>query len=183
MNKKFNINKQRMQGGGAGVAARNKLGFQPNLLHGLKDLCEKFILADFRVLEIGCFDGVSTELFCVYAKEVIGVDLYTRANLKKVIKNNKNLEFHQKSAKQYINTNPKKFDLIYIDGDHSYEAAKSDILDSLKVLKKGGILCGHDMNDVCPGVSKAVYEIFPKITNESMILHRFSDSSWAVKPE
>ena len=124
MNKKFNINKQRMQGGGAGVAARNKLGFQPNLLHGLKDLCEKFILADFRVLEIGCFDGVSTELFCVYAKEVI--------------KNNKNLEFHQKSAKQYINTNPKKFDLIYIDGDHSYEAVKSDILDSLKVLKKGG---------------------------------------------
>jgi hypothetical protein len=38
------------------------------------------------------------------------------------------------------------------------------------------------MNDVCSGVFEAVYEVFPKIKNESMVLHRFSDSSWAVEP-
>lgn len=36
------------------------------------------------------------------------------------------------------------FDAIYIDGDHSYEGVKRDLYISLKKLKKGGWLLGHD---------------------------------------
>lgn len=36
------------------------------------------------------------------------------------------------------------FDVIYIDGDHSYEGVKRDLELSLPKLKRGGFLCGHD---------------------------------------
>jgi hypothetical protein len=39
----------------------------------------------------------------------------------------------------------KSFDLIYVDGDHSYEAVRHDIENSLPLLKPGGILCGDDL--------------------------------------
>ena len=43
------------------------------------------------------------------------------------------------------------FDFIYIDADHSYEGVKKDINNSIKKLKHGGILAGHDW-DPCPGI-------------------------------
>ena len=36
------------------------------------------------------------------------------------------------------------FDLVFIDGDHSYEATLSDIELWLPKVARGGILCGHD---------------------------------------
>lgn len=39
----------------------------------------------------------------------------------------------------------KKFDVIYIDGDHRYEAVVGDILMAKKLLASGGILCGDDL--------------------------------------
>lgn len=36
------------------------------------------------------------------------------------------------------------FDLIFIDGDHSYAGTRSDIAHWRSKVRKGGILCGHD---------------------------------------
>lgn len=36
-------------------------------------------------------------------------------------------------------------DMIFIDGDHSYDAVLSDIIASTSLLKDGGILCGDDL--------------------------------------
>lgn len=60
-------------------------------------------------------------------------------------------------------------DFIFIDGDHSYEAVKHDIIKALKHLKSGGILAGHDNN--WPGVVKAVKELLTEYTvrNEETI--------------
>ena len=38
----------------------------------------------------------------------------------------------------------KPLDIIMIDGDHSYDAVCHDILGSMKLLRPGGKLCGHD---------------------------------------
>jgi hypothetical protein len=51
-------------------------------------------------------------------------------------------------------------DLIFIDGNHSYENCKRDIENYIPKLKVGGILCGHDYHPRFPGVIKAVKEIF-----------------------
>jgi predicted O-methyltransferase YrrM len=40
----------------------------------------------------------------------------------------------------------RSFDLIYIDGDHSYGAVRHDIEAALPLLKPGGILCGDDLD-------------------------------------
>ncbi|MHA2055621.1 MAG: class I SAM-dependent methyltransferase [Candidatus Hodarchaeales archaeon] len=36
------------------------------------------------------------------------------------------------------------FDLVYIDGDHRFPAALKDIATWTPLVKKGGIICGHD---------------------------------------
>ena len=53
-----------------------------------------------------------------------------------------------------------KFDLIFIDGDHSYEGCLSDMKDYMPMLEEGGYLVMHDYNSPFhPGVAKAVDEI------------------------
>lgn len=53
--------------------------------------------------------------------------------------------------------NSQSFDMVFIDGDHTYEAVKNDIANYVGVLKPGGILSGHDLT-VFPGVDNAVLE-------------------------
>jgi len=36
------------------------------------------------------------------------------------------------------------FDMIYIDGDHSYEGVKKDLEQAIKKVKKNGYIMGHD---------------------------------------
>jgi hypothetical protein len=38
----------------------------------------------------------------------------------------------------------REYDLIYIDGDHSYEGAKADIINCIPLLAKGGVLVLDD---------------------------------------
>jgi hypothetical protein len=57
----------------------------------------------------------------------------------------------------------KKFHLIFIDGDHSYEGVSSDIDAWISHVEPGGILCGHDYNNIKRGfwgVKQAVLERF-----------------------
>jgi hypothetical protein len=51
------------------------------------------------------------------------------------------------------------FDWCYIDGDHSYEGAKSDLECMYKKVKPGGIIMGHDyIQPRFSGVVRAVNE-------------------------
>lgn len=53
-------------------------------------------------------------------------------------------------------------DMVWLDGDHSKEWVRDDILNYLPLLCKGGLLCGHDMNAKrWPGVKIAVKELVP----------------------
>ena len=49
-------------------------------------------------------------------------------------------------------------DLVYIDGDHTYDSVVKDLAAWYPKVKKGGIICGDDIN--WPGVKKAVDEFF-----------------------
>ena len=52
---------------------------------------------------------------------------------------------------------PMKF--IYIDADHLYESVKRDIDIWWNVLRKGGVLAGHDYCEEHDGVRRAVVEL------------------------
>jgi len=86
----------------------------------------------------------------------------------------------------------RSFDLVFIDGDHAYDAVRGDIEASLPLLRPGGILCGDDLDLTAaecdldyaranrdaqpaldpksgrpfhPGVTLAVKDAFPAVAN------------------
>lgn len=55
-------------------------------------------------------------------------------------------------------------DLVFIDGDHRYEACRRDIEGYAPLVRPGGILAGHDYGHrAWPGVQRAVNEHFPAV--------------------
>lgn len=47
---------------------------------------------------------------------------------------------------------PTDLDFVYIDGDHSYEGIKRDVEAYYPLVKKGGVIGGHDFYGTFPGV-------------------------------
>ena len=90
-------------------------------------LIKKYDYKDY--LEIGCDRD---QLFSrVNLENKIGVDPYSGGNIRKT------------SDDFFINNN-KTFDLVFIDGLHTYTQVKKDILNSVKFLNTNGIILVHD---------------------------------------
>lgn len=49
------------------------------------------------------------------------------------------------TSDEFFKKNRKKFDIIFIDGLHHADQVEKDIENSLKYLKKGGVIVCHDM--------------------------------------
>ena len=49
-------------------------------------------------------------------------------------------------------------DLIFIDGDHSYEACKADIAVWAPFARRGGVMAFHDFGSRAEGVTRAIFE-------------------------
>ena len=49
-------------------------------------------------------------------------------------------------------------DLIFIDGDHSYEACRDDIAAWAPFVKPGGVIAFHDFGSRADGVTRAIFE-------------------------
>jgi len=153
-------------------------------------------LNDKTICEIGCFIGVSTETFLqfnpkkLYAIDTWGINKsYKECNwipggvdfnsveseFREMAKNYTNIEI----IKDYSHAASKSFqdkylDLVYIDGEHTYDAVKQDIKNWLPKIKSGGFISGHDINQT--GVSRAVVESF-----DAQNVLVFEDTSWLVK--
>ena len=170
----IDLNTERMKGRGDAVID----GMKANKLFGLNDLCIKHIDKNTRLLELGCNDCVSTRLFCHYAGDVTGVDRHTSDQVKIVKNEFPTFEFVNTSFEMYLSACNLKFDLVYIDGDHMYDSVVRDIRNSLKVVKPGGIISGHDYyTTVNSGVPKAVSDMLGKYGEPEI----FNDSSWVIK--
>jgi hypothetical protein len=53
-------------------------------------------------------------------------------------------DFHQVKSDEFFANNKKKFDIIFIDGDHSYEQSRADFSKAIYSLNKGGMIVMHD---------------------------------------
>lgn len=56
---------------------------------------------------------------------------------------------------------PEGVDMVFIDGDHEYESVRRDLRSFMPLLKPGGLLCGHDLCPIFPGVGRALGELVP----------------------
>jgi hypothetical protein len=105
-------------------------------------------------------------------------------NLLTFFQNDKSVFLHKGKSFDILNGfEDNYFDIIYIDGDHTYEGVKKDLEVSLKKIKKTGFICGHDYTqDKFPGVVKAVSDF--KLQNNFEISHLTKDGcpSFCLKP-
>jgi predicted O-methyltransferase YrrM len=155
---------------------------------GLVELIEEFP-KNSVVVEIGTFAGESAELFSLVASRVYTVDPFSwppsitladgytldqvRNFLAERLLKIRNIEHIEKrSAEAVSGFEDNSIDVVYIDGDHEYASVREDILLWTPKVKQGGLICGHDYNDLHrDGVIKAVDEILGEVKH-------YYDSSW-----
>lgn len=147
---------------------------------GLLDLL--FKIQPKTILEIGSFRGVSTEVFLLHANHVTAVDPWN--DDPEIMRDFQRRVGCYPHIKAIRGSSPFAlpgglFDLVYIDGDHSFAAVNKDIAAGLVRVRPGGWLAGHDYNGAgTPDVKRAVLGNFT-----SSQVNLFSDSSWAVQKE
>jgi hypothetical protein len=56
-----------------------------------------------------------------------------------------NISIHRQYSSEFLKSiEDLSVDVIYIDGDHSYEGVKADLANAFPKIKKGGWIMGHD---------------------------------------
>ena len=80
-------------------------------------------------LEIGC--DKDENFSKIKIKNKIGVDPLQGGTIRK-------------TSDEFFNSNTQKFDLIFLDGLHTYEQTIKDINNSLKFIKSSGVIVIHD---------------------------------------
>lgn len=121
-----------------------------------------------KILEIGVFEGTFSDFLFkdTQPKELHLIDLFegttfsgdVDGNNGKTVDIQKQYTFLKNKYSEANNVFIKKgnsleilqtypdgyFDIIYLDGDHSYDAVKNDLQLSYKKIKDSGWICGHD---------------------------------------
>ncbi|MGQ0675227.1 MAG: class I SAM-dependent methyltransferase [Rhodospirillales bacterium] len=104
-------------------------------------------------LEIGVSKGES--FFPLRIARKVAVDPHPRLSWRKRLRNclgnplNLFNAYYPVASDEYfarVRPPPGGFDLVFIDGLHTYEQALRDTLNALKVLKPGGVVALHDCN-------------------------------------
>jgi predicted O-methyltransferase YrrM len=161
------------------------------LLDLIKELGDN---SDKTMIEIGSFVGESTVLFAQSFKKVIAIDPFladydpadptsysfefdnvyqTYLDRVTIHSNVQTLVMTSDEAAEILNED--MFDFIYLDGLHTYEGVKTDIINYLPKVKEGGVIGGHDYTNQIPhlvGVYQAVNEMFGAPDKV------FKDNSW-----
>jgi predicted O-methyltransferase YrrM len=138
----------------------------------------------FEVAEIGSFVGLTTLLLAIYggATRIYAIDTWEGSPNDNAIDAAANVnETYQRLGRDEVlgtflhNTKAHRppiafsimpsieaaerldgvFDLVFLDGDHSYEGCRDDIFAWWPKVRPGGILCGHDYGSF-NGVTRAV---------------------------
>ena len=137
---------------------------EANSVRGLHALVSQFLRPDFKMVEVGSFEGISTLLFSKFVDTVYSVDYYDYKvpetgripehdqsfyEAEKLFiertKDVKNIIKIRKKSMEAVKDFPdRSLDAVYIDGEHDEESVREDIQEWRKKIKFGGYLMGHD---------------------------------------
>lgn len=87
---------------------------------------------NLKYLEIGCDDNIVFNSLAIKKENKFGVDPFKGGNIKT-------------TSDDFFLNNKILFDIIFIDGLHTYSQCQIDILNSLKFLQPNGIIFVHDL--------------------------------------
>jgi predicted O-methyltransferase YrrM len=146
---------------------------------------------NLTLVEIGSYIGESTTIFAENFKKVISIDPYIddydlndpacehisfNEVYVKFLDNTKKFnnisQIKKTSDESFSYFDDESIDVLYIDGLHTYEQVKKDIINYLPKVKKGGFICGHDYHKNWPGVIQAIEETLKTVDKV------FIDTSW-----
>ena len=166
---------------------RRKIGLQIKQAYPRE--FDKFLIQKFdkelEGIEIGVYRAEHAEymlkvlpikkLFLIDNYEYYGCDFrvgYDMRNAKKIMKKrlkkyeDKYKFIEESSDEAWKNFKSKRFDFIYVDGDHIYEQVKKDLENYYPLLKEGGLFGGDDFVNTFGrskyGVIQAVMEFVAK---------------------
>jgi hypothetical protein len=157
-------------------------------------------------LEIGSYVGESTSIFLSYPfiKKIYCIDTWDRhpdlilkkedlpfikqrfcTNLKNDIELERCIPVEDSSVNAF-NYLDILFDVIYIDGSHSYKDTYEDLTLWYSKLKFDGFMCGHDFtfdrNSDLYTCTAAIQDFIKSISKYATIeFHIFKDGSWAFQ--
>ena len=147
--------------------------------------------SEMRIIEIGSYVGESTTIFAEHFKEVVSVDPYMNdydlndaachhASFDKVyeqfIRNTLSIpnikSIKETSENAFSILKEQQWDMVYIDGLHTFEGVSYDIEHYKSIIKPGGFVCGHDYN--WGNVRHAIGQLL-----DDKVDATFKDTSWA----
>ena len=116
------------------------------------------------ILEIGVRTGISTASFLIGIEERCGhlYSIDTNPLCSQVFEGRPSWTFicgDSQKPETIITQIPSRLDILFIDGDHSYEGVKNDLSNYAPLVKSGGRIILHDVvSGYDPGVRKALDE-------------------------
>ncbi len=140
-----------------------------------------------RMAEVGCYRGVSSEVFAIHAAELVCVDHWdwsgdyaakVEPEFLAMAAEYPNLRVLRRPSPGAADAVPdESMDLVYIDADHEHDSVAADIAAWWPKVRPGGWIAGHDYTPLVAGggVVSAVAAAFGQPERV------FSDTSWAVR--
>lgn len=148
------------------------------------------IINPYKIFEIGTFDGFTAYHFALNSSErteVYTLDLpktYCDSELAMTIIDRNHIDSYRGMSKYIFSGTPaerkinclfgdsakydftqhyKQIDVFFIDGAHSYEYVRSDSINALNCVRKGGVIIWHDYGRYgVNGVAKWLHELRKK---------------------
>lgn len=162
-------------------------------------LSEKKNLSIKKILEIGTFDGSNAVLLSkIFPHATIDTyDLsdndefflktYDRDNKKKRqqffnsrnenLSKSPNINFYQKNSVNLILEKDKLYDLIWVDGNHGIPYVVVDVINSIRLLSKEGLIMCDDVylkckNDYSPYESSGTYQLLEILQQNHIVEYK-----------
>jgi len=132
-----------------------------------------------RYLEVGLRHGEN--FVSIRCEKKVGVEVRPDLTLAQTLTGEDAIFYMSSDAyfAQYIGL-AKPFDLIFVDGDHSYEQSKKDIFNALSMIQPNGIVAAHDVSNKTESNNRRVWQSLLEVKSKFQFNFIVTENSIAL---